>query len=66
MDDVRVAELPAVEAQGVRADPGRQRDLVEKLCVPARDFQQELALFGVPVEGKVAVELLEAARLRAD
>ena len=36
--------------------------MIEKLRVEARDFEKELALFGVPVEREVAVELLQPAR----
>ena len=62
VDDARVAELPAVEPDGVRADARRQGDLVEEIGVEARDFQQEASALGVPVEREVAVELLQPAR----
>ena len=64
--DAGVAELPAIEADRIRAETGRQRDLVEQLLVEAPDLHEQLAGRRLPVQRHVAVDLLQALHLVGD
>ena len=61
-----VAELVAVEADGIGPDARGERDLVDQLFSRARDLEQELPLLLVPVQGQEAVLVLELRRARGD
>ena len=58
LDDGRRAELPAVEADRIRADARRERDLIQELLIEARDLEEQLAFRGVPIQRHVAVDAL--------
>ncbi len=61
-----VAELPSVEAEPAEADPGGERVDEEKVGVPARDLEPELAFAVVPVQREEPVQPLHVLRLRGD
>src|SRR3954464_8752665 len=65
-DDAGAAELPAIESDGIGAEAGRQRDLVEDLFVEAADLHEQLARGPLPVQRHVAVDFLQLADLRGD
>ena len=57
---LRVAELSAIEPDRVRAETGRQRDLIEHLLIEPPDLHEQLAGLRLPVERQIAVDLLQA------
>src|ERR1019366_2972450 len=60
-NDARTAFLAAVEADVVRAQSCGEAGGIEELAVEARDLQPKAAGTLVPIERKVAVNLLHAA-----
>jgi hypothetical protein len=56
--DATGAELPLVEPDRVRSEPGGERDLIEDLGVEARDLEVHPPRARVPVERHEAVDLL--------
>ncbi len=64
--DARRAQLPAVQPDIVRANPRRQRALIQKFSAPLVDLQPKLPSFGVPIQVEVARQLLRPSRLLGD
>src|ERR1019366_10375649 len=60
-NDAGTAFLAAVEADVVRSQSGGEPGSIEELVVEARDLQPQAAGTLVPIERKVAVDLLHAA-----
>src|SRR5690606_5531492 len=61
-DDARARELPAIDPDVVRPEPGGDPGDVEDLGVEARDLEPELPGGLVPVEREEAVQALHASR----
>src|SRR5471032_754240 len=64
--DLVLAACTAIEADGVRAEPGRETDPEQRASRCPRKLGVEPALFLVEVERNEAVAFLEAGDLRCD
>ena len=64
--DPGVAELSTIEADGIRPETARQRNLIQALGVEPRDLQQQTAAQLIPVHGHEAWNWSQARDARID